>query len=119
MVYSEWRSIHYGNVALNIAVDCSLLFTVQITSIRTNLNQRILVIEDHTLFLELRSVLDEFEKLRRASISFVRSMHLSLSLDPSPWNSMAHAGHIVVKFHTGHFAKICYENSSLVKIREK
>jgi len=107
VVSSEWRSIQYGDDALNIALDCSLLFTVQITAIKTTLNQRILVIEDRTLFLELRSILDKFEKLRRASISFVRSMHLSLSPDPSTWNSMADTGHIVVKFHTGHFAKIC------------
>jgi len=72
--------------ALNIALDCSLLFTVHITSVKTTLNQQILVNEDHTSFLELRSVLDEVAKLRRASISFVRSMHLSLSLDPSTWN---------------------------------
>jgi len=101
VVSSEWRSIQNVDDALNIALDCSLLFTVQITSIKTTLNQQIVVIEDHTLFLELRCILDEFAKLRRASISFVRSMHLSLSLDPSTWNSVAHTGHIVVKFHTG------------------
>ena len=106
MVSSEWRNIQNVD-ARNIALDCSLLFTVQITSIKTTLNQQILVIEDHTLFRELRSILNEFAKLRRASVSFVTSIHLSLSLDLSTWNSVAHTGHIVVKFHTGGFAKIC------------
>jgi hypothetical protein len=64
-----------------------------------------------------------FEKLRKATISFVMSVcpFVRLSVCPSvslsAWKNSAPTGRILMIFET--FSKICRENSNFIKIRQK
>jgi hypothetical protein len=62
----------------------------------------------------LDTVLSAFETVRKATVSFVMSVRLS------GWNNSAPTERIFVEFYVAvFFEKICWENSSLIKVRQE
>jgi len=63
------------------------------------------------------ALLGAFEKLRKATVSFVMSVcpPVHLSICPFPWNNSSPTGRNYVKFDIWGFLKICLEKLSFIK----
>jgi hypothetical protein len=71
-------------------------------------------------FVSYLLILGEFAKLRKATVSFVTSVRLSVcqSIRPSARNNAAPIGRIVTNFYE-YISKICQGNSSFFNIWQK